>query len=67
MKLPKNASRIILYAAVFVFFIPNSFAQTKKIKRPKSTVGIRSVNVFVGDNSTSDGKAQNRCVEFIKI
>lgn len=50
MKLPKNALRIILYAAVFVFFTSNGYTQTKKIKRPKSTVGIRSVDVFVGDS-----------------
>ena len=47
MKLPKNALRIILLGLVTVFFISHAYSQTKQLKRPKSSVGIRSVDNFV--------------------
>lgn len=50
MKLPKNATRIILSGVILVFFITTSYAQTKEIKRPKSNVGISSTDNFVRDS-----------------
>ena len=58
----------------FVFIVPNIDAQSKQIKRPKSKVGISSVDTFVkesfdiyGKVYKYDGKAKNRRVEFVKI
>ena len=40
----------LLILLVFLFFIPQSYAQTKKIKRPKNRVGISSVDRFVRES-----------------
>ena len=50
MKSPKNALRISLLGIAFLFFISNTFAQTKQLKRPKSKVGVSSVDNFVGQS-----------------
>ncbi|WP_299336935.1 OmpA family protein [uncultured Psychroserpens sp.] len=42
--------KMLLTSLVFVFFIPLSYAQTKKIKRPRSSVGISSVDNFVRES-----------------
>lgn len=47
MKSPKNALRISLFGIAFLFLLSNSFAQTKQLKRPKSKVGVSSVDNFV--------------------
>lgn len=50
MKFSKLAFQIALFGALFIFPITNTYAQTKQLKRPKSTVGISSVDNFVGDS-----------------
>ena len=50
MKLSKNALRISFFGIVLLFFISNTYAQTKQIKRPKSKVGISSVDNFVAQS-----------------
>lgn len=50
MKLPKNAISILVFWMAFVFIIPSIEAQTKKIKRPKSSVGVSSVDTFVSES-----------------
>ncbi|MCF7567719.1 hypothetical protein L3X37_04985 [Sabulilitoribacter arenilitoris] len=47
MKLSKNALRISLFGMAILFFISNTFSQTKQLKRLKSKVGISSVDNFV--------------------
>lgn len=47
MKPPKNALRIPLLGIALLFFISLSHAQTKQLKRPKSKVGLSSVDNFV--------------------
>ncbi len=47
MKPPKNALRISLLGIALVFFVSHTFAQTKRLKRPKNPVGISSVDNFV--------------------
>lgn len=47
MKPHKNALRISFIGIALVFFISNTYAQTKQLKRPKSSVGISSVDNFV--------------------
>ena len=42
--------KIAITILVTLFFIPQSYAQTKKIKRPKSRVGISSVDRFVRES-----------------
>ncbi|MEM5566024.1 OmpA family protein [Psychroserpens sp. AS72] len=43
-------SKFVLTLLVIVFFIPQSYSQTKKLKRPKSRVGISSVDTFVRES-----------------
>ncbi|MEH6538153.1 MAG: OmpA family protein [Psychroserpens sp.] len=43
-------SKFTLTILVVLFFIPLSYSQTKKIKRPKSNVGISSVDNFVRES-----------------
>ena len=50
MESPKNALRILLFGVALLLFSPGSYSQTKKIKRPKSTVGISSVDQFVRES-----------------
>lgn len=50
MKLPRNASCMTLFGVILMFFITSSQAQTKQLKRPKNTVGIASVDNFVGNS-----------------
>lgn len=45
-----NHTKLILFCLAFLCAIPQSFAQTKKIKRPKSRVGIGSVDSFVRES-----------------
>ena len=47
MKSPRNAISILSLWMAFVFIIPSLEAQTKQIKRPKSRVGVSSVDTFV--------------------
>ena len=47
MRLPKNAISTLFFWITFVFIIPTLEAQTKQIKRPKSRVGVSSVDRFV--------------------
>lgn len=47
MKFQKNTTRILLLGVVLLLFIFNGNAQTKQLKRPKSAVGISSVDHFV--------------------
>ena len=50
MKPIKNALRILLFGLVLILFTSNSYSQTKQIKRPRSTVGISSVDQFVRES-----------------
>ena len=50
MKLPKNAISILIFWMAFVFINPNIEAQTKQLKRPKSKVGVSSVDTFVSES-----------------
>ncbi|WP_298553993.1 OmpA family protein [uncultured Algibacter sp.] len=50
MKLPKNAIGILVFWLAIVFIIPNTEAQTKPLKRPKSKVGVSSVDTFVSES-----------------
>ena len=50
MKIPKSAYSILLFWIAFVFTFPNIDAQTKKLKRPGSKVGIYSVDKFVSES-----------------
>ncbi len=50
MKLRKNAHRILLFGAALLFLSYSSHSQTKRIKRPKSSVGISSVDQFVRES-----------------
>lgn len=50
MELPKNALRILLFGVTLLLFGHDLYAQTKKIKRPRSTVGISSVDQFVRES-----------------
>ena len=43
-------SKHLLTCFLFLFILPSTYAQTKKIKRPKSTVGISSVDNFVRES-----------------
>lgn len=45
-----NNARLILFCLAFLCAIPTTLAQTKKIKRPKSSVGIGSVDSFVRES-----------------
>lgn len=48
MKLPKNTFSIVL--GVILLFSAQTYSQTKRIKRPKSPVGISSVDRFVTES-----------------
>jgi len=50
MKSPKNVISILFYWMAFVFIFPNLEAQTKQLKRPKSKVGVYSVDTFVQES-----------------
>lgn len=50
MKLPKNAISILFFWLTFVFIFPNLEAQTKELERPKSRVGVYSVDTFVKES-----------------
>ncbi len=50
MRFPKNARSILSIGIILLFFVSTSEAQTKKLKRPKSTVGISSVDRFVRES-----------------
>lgn len=43
-------SKFAITVLAFLFFIPLSHSQTKKLKRPKSRVGISSVDTFVQES-----------------
>ena len=45
-----NHNKLILFCLSLLFTIPQTFAQTKRIKRPKSRVGIGSVDSFVRES-----------------
>lgn len=45
-----NTIKIICVFIMTLIVVPEMHAQTKKIKRPKSKVGIRSVDSFVGES-----------------
>lgn len=42
--------KLIIFTLVLLFATPRSYAKTKKLKRPKSTVGISSVDNFVRES-----------------
>jgi len=44
---PKNLVQILLFWAILLVIIPKTDAQTKKLKRPSSNIGISSVDIFV--------------------
>lgn len=50
MRVPKNAHSILLFGVLFLFLVPNFEAQTKRLKRPKSRVGVSSVDRFVQES-----------------
>ncbi|TBN00837.1 OmpA family protein [Hyunsoonleella flava] len=50
MKFLKNAQSILFFGILFLHVIPTLEAQTKQIKRPKSRVGIGSVDRFVQES-----------------
>ncbi|WP_396601953.1 hypothetical protein [Algibacter sp. R77976] len=50
MKLPRNTINILFLWMAFVFITPNIESQTKQLKRPKSNVGISSVDTFVHES-----------------
>jgi len=50
MKYPLVFKRTLIIICVIFFVIPNLEAQTKKVKRPKSKVGISSVDSFVQES-----------------
>ena len=50
MKYPLVFKRTLIIICVIIFVIPNLEAQTKKVKRPKSRVGIGSVDSFVQES-----------------
>lgn len=50
MKSLKNAHRILIFGTILLFVVPSLEAQTKRIKRPKSRVGISSVDRFVQES-----------------
>lgn len=50
MILPKKIVRFFYTLCVLLFVFPNVDAQTKKLKRPKSRVGIGSVDSFVQES-----------------
>ena len=43
-------SKFAITVLAFLFFIPLSHSQTKKLKRPKSRVGVSSVDTFVQES-----------------
>jgi outer membrane protein OmpA-like peptidoglycan-associated protein len=43
-------SKLVTTLLAILFFIPVSYAQTKKIKRPKGRVGVASVDTFVQES-----------------
>ncbi|WP_203257807.1 OmpA family protein [Hyunsoonleella ulvae] len=50
MKFLKDAQSILILGSFFLFLIPSLDAQTKQLKRPKSRVGISSVDSFVQES-----------------
>ncbi len=51
IKTPKRYNiNILVFGLLLFFIIPTAQAQTKRIKRPKSTVGISSVDQFVRES-----------------
>ena len=50
MKLSKSYTLLLLFFSFFILTSTKTEAQTKKIKRPKSTVGISSVDNFVRES-----------------
>lgn len=50
MKFLKNAQSILILGILLFFLIPKLSAQTKEIKRPKSRVGVASVDQFVQES-----------------
>ncbi len=50
MRIPKNARSIILFGVLFLFLVPNFEAQSKRLKRPNSRVGVSSVDRFVQES-----------------
>jgi len=50
MKSPKNTVNVIIFWLALVFIVPNFEAQTKKLKRPKSNIGISSVDIFTSES-----------------
>ncbi|RKE92019.1 OmpA family protein [Ichthyenterobacterium magnum] len=50
MKLSKSNTLLLLFCSFFILTSTKTQAQTKKIKRPKSTVGISSVDNFVRES-----------------
>jgi len=47
MKSGKTLTRILLFWMTLTLACPNADAQTKKIKRPTTNIGISSVDIFV--------------------
>jgi len=45
-----SMSKVTILVLVVLFCIPQSHAQTKKLKRPKSRVGVSSVDTFVRES-----------------
>ncbi|MEW4924424.1 OmpA family protein [Algibacter sp. 2305UL17-15] len=50
MTFPKNAQSILVFGILLLFLTPNIYAQTKRLKRPSSRVGIYSVDQFVRES-----------------
>ena len=50
MKLETNKTKVFLVMILYMTFSINTYAQTKKIKRPSSRVGISSVDRFVQES-----------------
>ena len=50
MNLSENVISILFFWIAFVFIFPSLEAQTKELKRPKSRVGVYSVDTFVQDS-----------------
>ncbi|GGZ91402.1 OmpA family protein [Algibacter mikhailovii] len=50
MKFPQCVCRIITLYVVAGLFISTTQAQTKQLKRPKNTIGVSSVDIFVSES-----------------
>jgi flagellar motor protein MotB len=50
MKSLSKSTQLIIFGFVVLFIIPNTYSQTKRIKRPKSRVGTASIDNFVRES-----------------